>query len=103
MFRHCNDVDEKPSEEDSGKLGARKGEIIGKIQSLGRMMRLFRTLREEEESIVMLKGFCDGSVKRGLLLGGPDAIKSALGEFQHNMELDKPNLRRYVFFCECFS
>jgi serine/threonine-protein phosphatase 2B catalytic subunit len=75
-------------------LSSRRGEIIGKIQSVGRLMRMFQTLRREQESIVLLKDFGNGTIKKGLLLEGKDAIKNALSEFQNSMEMDKPNLQR---------
>ena len=46
---------------------------------MSRMMKMFRTLREENESIVQLKGICpDGKVPKGLLLEGKQALESEL-------------------------
>lgn len=43
------------------------------------MMRMFKTLREENESVVQLKGICpDGKVPMGLLLEGKRAIENEL-------------------------
>jgi serine/threonine-protein phosphatase 2B catalytic subunit len=41
------------------------------------MMKLQKTLREENELIVKLKGFCpDNKIPRGLILEGKNALKS---------------------------
>ena len=46
---------------------------------MSRMMRMFKTLREENESVVQLKGICsDGKVPKGLLLEGKKAIENEL-------------------------
>lgn len=54
-----------------------EGEVLkNKVRFVSRMMRMYRTLREENESIVRLKGMCpDNRIPRGLLLEGGDAIK----------------------------
>ena len=44
---------------------------------MSRMMKIFKTLREENESIVKLKGICsDGKVPMGLLLEGKRALET---------------------------
>ena len=46
---------------------------------MSRMMKMFKTLREENESVVQLKGICaDGKVPKGLLLEGKKAIENEL-------------------------
>ena len=41
------------------------------------MMKMFKTLREENELIMKLKGFCPGNkIPRGILMQGPEALKS---------------------------
>jgi serine/threonine-protein phosphatase 2B catalytic subunit len=46
---------------------------------MSRMMKMFKTLREENESIVQLKGICpDGKVPKGLLLEGKQALETEL-------------------------
>jgi len=42
-------------------------------------MKMFKTLREENESVVQLKGICpDGKVPLGLLLEGKKALEAEL-------------------------
>jgi len=48
------------------------------------MMKLQRTLREENETILKLKGFCpDNKIPRGLLLEGKVALNS--GNYKFNI------------------
>ena len=43
---------------------------------MSKMMRIFKTLREENETIMQLKGLCpDNKVPKGLLLEGRDALR----------------------------
>ena len=63
---------------------------------MSRMMKMFKTLREENESIVQLKGICpDGKVPKGLLLEGKRALESELVDrkdfFSKAKELDSVN------------
>lgn len=60
------------------------------------MMKMFKTLREENESVVQLKGICpDGKVPKGLLLEGKRAIENELvdrkGVFSNAKRLDAMN------------
>ena len=42
-----------------------------------------RTLREESELIIKLKGFCPGNkIPRGLIIQGPEALKSGTSLFK---------------------
>ena len=57
---------------------------------------MFRTLREENESVVQLKGICpDGKVPKGLLLEGKKAIEDELVDrskvFVNAKKLDQMN------------
>lgn len=67
--------------------------IRNKVLSISRMMRMFKTLREENESVVQLKGICaDGKVPKGLLLEGKKALESEIvdrsGFFANAKKLD---------------
>lgn len=46
---------------------------------MSRMMKMFKTLREENENVVKLKGICaDGMLPKGLLLEGKKALEDEL-------------------------
>lgn len=51
--------------------------IIGKINSVARINKMFATLREESEMLLKIKNMSpDGKLPRGLLLEGKPAIKN---------------------------
>ena len=59
-------------------------------------MKMFKTMREENESVVQLKGICpDGKVPKGLLLEGKRAIENELVDrskvFTNAKKLDAMN------------
>lgn len=63
---------------------------------MSKMMKMFKTLREENESVVQLKGICpDGKVPKGLLLEGKLAIENELIDrskvFTNAKKLDSVN------------
>ena len=67
----------------------------GKVRSIGRMSRMFTTLREQSEVLLQIKNMSpDGKLPRGLLLEGKPAIKNALKQFNLAKELDKNNEKR---------
>jgi serine/threonine-protein phosphatase 2B catalytic subunit len=70
--------------------------LRNKVRAMSRMMKMFKTLREENESIVQLKGICpDGKVPMGLILEGKKALESELLDrkdfFSKAKELDSVN------------
>lgn len=57
--------------------------LRNKVRAMSKMMKMFKTLREENESVVQLKGICpDGKVPQGLLLEGKKAIENELEDRQ---------------------
>ena len=53
------------------------------------MMKVMRTLREENELIVKLKGLCPGNkIPRGVILQGPSALKTAYDRYKNAKTLD---------------
>jgi serine/threonine-protein phosphatase 2B catalytic subunit len=53
--------------------------LRNKVKAMSRMMKMFKTLREEHESVVKLKGiYADGKLPQGLLLEGKKALESEL-------------------------
>ena len=52
-------------------------------------MKVMRTLREENELIVKLKGLCPGNkIPRGIILNGPNALKSTYDRYKNAKTLD---------------
>jgi serine/threonine-protein phosphatase 2B catalytic subunit len=48
-----------------------------KVKFITLMMKMYKTLREENELIMKLKGFCPGNkIPRGILMQGPEALKT---------------------------
>ena len=63
-----------------------------KVSFITMLMRMYRTLREESELIMKLKGFCPGNkIPRGILMQGPTAIKTAIERYQTVRSLDLVN------------
>jgi serine/threonine-protein phosphatase 2B catalytic subunit len=63
---------------------------------MSKMMKMFKTLREENESVMQLKGICpDGKVPMGLLLEGKKALESEIVDrnqlFTNAKKLDSMN------------
>ena len=53
--------------------------LRNKVRAMSKMMKMFKTLREENESVVKLKGICpDGKVPMGLLIEGREALESEI-------------------------
>ena len=63
-----------------------------KVKIITVLMKMYRTLREERELIMKLKGFCPGNkIHRGILIQGPEALKSALERYKKTKKLDEYN------------
>eukprot|EP00405_Crypthecodinium_cohnii_P013034 CAMPEP_0206429268 /NCGR_PEP_ID=MMETSP0324_2-20121206/6136_1 /ASSEMBLY_ACC=CAM_ASM_000836 /TAXON_ID=2866 /ORGANISM="Crypthecodinium cohnii, Strain Seligo" /LENGTH=502 /DNA_ID=CAMNT_0053894909 /DNA_START=358 /DNA_END=1867 /DNA_ORIENTATION=+ len=66
-----------------------------KVRSIARMARMFKTLRQENETIIRLKGVCPGhKLAPGLLLAGKEKLNSELDMFQHAETIDAENEQR---------
>jgi serine/threonine-protein phosphatase 2B catalytic subunit len=62
------------------------------------MMKLFKTLRKENEDILKLKGLCpDKKLPKGVLLEGSTAIKDAIDQFASAKKMDISNEKRPNF------
>jgi len=68
-----------------------------KILAMGKMARMFRTLREENESIVLLKGLAGGTLPIGIIQQGPEAIRKAITNFNEAKKMDLVNEKRPAF------
>ena len=63
-----------------------------KVKMITVLMKMYRTLREQRELIMKLKGFCPGNkIPRGILIQGPDALKSAYERYKKTKQLDECN------------
>ena len=63
-----------------------------KVQFMTMIMKMYRTLRQENELIIKLKGFCPGNkIPKGILLQGPEALKSALERYKEAKQYDQIN------------
>jgi serine/threonine-protein phosphatase 2B catalytic subunit len=81
-------------EESPTPLAARREAIKTKIRSVALMSRMVKTLREESEAVVELKGLAGGTIPKGLLSQGPAAVKSAVSDFRKAKNLDAVNEKR---------
>eukprot|EP01103_Thecamoeba_quadrilineata_P002766 TRINITY_DN12661_c0_g1_i1.p1 TRINITY_DN12661_c0_g1~~TRINITY_DN12661_c0_g1_i1.p1 ORF type:complete len:580 (+),score=109.00 TRINITY_DN12661_c0_g1_i1:53-1792(+) len=73
----------------------RKKKIRTKVLLVSKFMLMYSTLRNEHESILLLKGLSGSNkIPRGLLTAGPAAIKEAIGNFLRAKEIDSTNEMR---------
>eukprot|EP00744_Colponema_vietnamica_P006944 GILI01010026.1.p1 GENE.GILI01010026.1~~GILI01010026.1.p1 ORF type:complete len:489 (-),score=146.48 GILI01010026.1:216-1682(-) len=91
------DGDEEAPQPDKAMSDARQEHIKKKIMAMGKMAKMFKTLREENESIVELKGLAGGQLPLGVIQKGPMAIRQAINGFQGAKNLDSGNERRPNF------
>lgn len=66
-----------------------------KVHSVGRLMRVFKTLRQENELVVQLKGCTPGHrIPVGLLVQGKEGLANELQKFENAKKIDAMNERR---------
>lgn len=66
--------------------------IKSKLKFVTVMMKVMRTLREENELIHKLKGLCPGNkIPRGVILEGPNALKSVYEKYISAKNMDMIN------------
>lgn len=69
--------------------------IRQKAMVLGRMAKMYGTLRKENDLVMQLKGVCPGHrLAPGLLLEGKNRLKTELDLFQHTGVADRDNEKR---------
>lgn len=80
---------------DSTLFDEAKSSLRMKIMICSTMLRMLRTMREEQELIIKLKGFCPGNkIPKGILLQGSEALKSAYERYTKIKTLDAVNEKR---------
>lgn len=73
----------------------RKDHLRKKVKTVARMARMFKTLRQENETVIRLKGVCPGhKLAPGLLLAGKEALEGELDHFKHLQDIDAVNEKR---------
>lgn len=84
----------KPSE-DSDTVQDSRDRMRKKVRTIARMARMFKTLRQENETVLRLKGVCPGhKLAPGLLLAGKERLTSELELFGHAQGIDAVNEKR---------
>ena len=74
----------------------KKREILrNRIKFVGKMAKMMRTLREDRETVVKLKGLApDNKIPMGLLTEGHEALEDVLGKFEKAKNADMMNEKR---------
>merc|ERR1712194_466608 len=81
---------EAASQKEGGKDRVRK-----KVRTIARMARMFKTLRQENESVIRLKGVCPGHrLPAGVLLAGKTSLLTELDRFDNAKNVDSMNEKR---------
>ncbi len=63
-----------------------------KIKAINMLTKMQKTIREENEALIALKGMCpDRRIPKGLLTAGSQAIKDALAAFDNAEDIDGVN------------
>lgn len=66
-----------------------------KVRTVARLARMFKTLRQENETVIRLKGVCPGhKLAPGLLLSGKEAMSTELQRFSYSKSVDTINEKR---------
>eukprot|EP00397_Hematodinium_sp_SG-2012_P013259 GEMP01013455.1.p1 GENE.GEMP01013455.1~~GEMP01013455.1.p1 ORF type:complete len:508 (+),score=71.87 GEMP01013455.1:148-1671(+) len=77
-------------------LSKEKGDRLrNKVRTVARVARMFKTLREENELVIRLKGVCPGhKLAPGLLLQGKTGLTDELTRFENSKGIDLANEKR---------
>eukprot|EP00922_Rhytidocystis_sp_ex-Travisia-forbesii_P041810 GHVS01062478.1.p1 GENE.GHVS01062478.1~~GHVS01062478.1.p1 ORF type:complete len:528 (+),score=71.72 GHVS01062478.1:163-1746(+) len=84
-----------PTGETSQMSRERAEALRKKVQSVGRLMRVFKTLRQQNELVVQLKGCTPGHrIPVGLLMKGKEGLQNEIQKFEKAKQIDAMNERR---------
>lgn len=90
-----NDEEIDKDENLDSSFGELRSSLRMKILICNTWLRMLKTMREEKELILQLKGFCPGNkIPRGILIQGPDALKSAYERYKNIKSADSENEKR---------
>ena len=107
----CNVVKPKNAEKNAEKIEQNSGEKVqelkdsmketkieifrNKVKAMSKMVKMFKTLREDKELIMQLKGLCpDNKIPKGLIQQGRKALEGAVDSFTKAKEWDVINEKR---------
>ncbi|EGG18989.1 serine/threonine protein phosphatase calcineurin A [Cavenderia fasciculata] len=93
----CDDeeAEKQETKEVDSEEEKRKQMLRAKVRSVSKIMRMFSILRQERETIMMIKSFTPSrKIPQGLLTEGKDALKRALGDFAKARKMDMVNEKR---------
>jgi len=96
VLKVCDDEKEMKDEEElTIAKEKRRQQIRGKVLAISKVMRMLTILRENRENIILLKGLIGtNEIPKGLLAGGSEAIRQAVGNFQKAKTADLTNEKR---------
>mmetsp|Transcript_6910 Transcript_6910/g.9578 ORF Transcript_6910/g.9578 Transcript_6910/m.9578 type:complete len:296 (+) Transcript_6910:757-1644(+) len=84
--------DDAEDTQEATSLQARGGTLKKKVMAVSRILRFYRILRQNNESIISLKQLTPNQkVPLGLLSKGPEAIKKAIADFESAKAADAVN------------
>ncbi|GAM24549.1 hypothetical protein SAMD00019534_077240 [Acytostelium subglobosum LB1] len=96
LLNLCDDEEaEKLEHSGDSEEEKRRQMLRAKVKSVSKIMRMFSILRQERETIMMIKSFTPSrKIPQGLLSEGSEALKKALGDFARARKMDLVNERR---------
>eukprot|EP01114_Cavostelium_apophysatum_P024452 TRINITY_DN9570_c0_g1_i1.p1 TRINITY_DN9570_c0_g1~~TRINITY_DN9570_c0_g1_i1.p1 ORF type:complete len:523 (+),score=158.22 TRINITY_DN9570_c0_g1_i1:130-1698(+) len=99
MLNLCDDEKEEEAELKKETTKVEKEQqrerLRKKVLGVSKMLRMYKILRQERETLMQIKTFTpENKIPAGLLTKGVDAIKDALGNFEKAKEADQLNEKR---------